>query len=76
MCGWSVDWATYGPLLVNSVRDDSDSSPKKYRMCMENKGYWHRNYDIPEVTNIFVYKPQMPNQDDPLKSYYYKGTRP
>lgn len=75
-------WASYipypgaQPLVVNSIRDDSDSSPKKYRMCMENKGYWHRRYDIPETTNLFVYKPQGPNQDDPLKNFYYKGTRP
>jgi len=74
-------WASYVPypgaqaLIVNSIRDDSDASPKKYRMCMENKGYWHRRYDIPETTNLFIYRPQGPNQYDPLKSFYYKGTR-
>ena len=37
-------WASYvpywgaQPLLVNSVRDDKDSSPKKYRICMEKRG--------------------------------------
>ncbi len=70
-------WASYvpypgsQPLMVNSIFDTEDVSPKKYRMCMENKGYWHRRYDIPETTNLFVYKPQQPNQNDPLRSFYY-----
>lgn len=80
---WHADkgiWASYVPypgaqaLMVNSIHDDSEVSPKKYRMCMENKGYWHRRYDIPETTNLFIYRPQGPNQNDPLKSFYYKGT--
>lgn len=69
-------WASYvpywgaQPLLVNSVRDDTDSSPKKYRTCMEKRGYSHRTHDIPTVTNIFIYKPQDINQDTPFEKYY------
>ena len=69
-------WASYvpywgaQPLLVNSIRDDSDSSPKKYRKCMEKRGYSHRTHDIPSVTNIFIYKPQDVNQDTPFEKYY------
>jgi hypothetical protein len=69
-------WASYvpypgaQPLLVNSIRDDADSSPRKYRLCMEKRGYWHRTTDIPTVSNIFVYKPQDPNQDTPFEKYY------
>ena len=69
-------WASYvpywgaQPLLVNSVRDDTGSSPKKYRKCMEKRGYSHRTHDIPTVTNIFIYKPQDVNQDVPFEKYY------
>lgn len=69
-------WASYvpywgaQPILVNSIRDDKDSSPKKYRKCMEKRGYSHRTHDIPTVTNIFVYKPQDINQDTPFEKYY------
>lgn len=69
-------WASYvpywgaQPLLVNSVRDDTNSSPKKYRKCMEKRGYTHRTHDIPTVTNIFIYKPQDVNQDVPFEKYY------
>ena len=72
-------WASYVPypgsmpLMVNTADDDKDCDPNKYRICMENKGYWHRTYDIPETTNLFVYRPQQPNQNDPLKSLYYRG---
>ena len=37
-------WASYvpywgaQPLVVNSVRDDTNSSPRKYRICMEKRG--------------------------------------
>lgn len=68
-------WATYvpytgaQPLIVNSVRDDSEVSPKKYRQCMEARGYWHRNANIPEITNIYVYKPQRVLQNKP----FYQG---
>jgi len=58
------------PVLVNSVRDDSDSSPKKYQECMLNKGYVERTTNIPGTTNLFVYKPQSVNQDVPLDSTY------
>lgn len=69
-------WASYvpytgaQPILVNSIRDDSDSSPRKYRKCMEGRGYTRRLHDIPTTTNIFVYKPQDINQDTPLEKYY------
>lgn len=69
-------WASYvpywgaQPVLVNSIRDDTDSNPRKYRKCMEAKGYTHRMHDIPTVTNIFVYKPQNPNQDTLFEKYY------
>lgn len=69
-------WASYvpypgaQPLVVNSIRDDKDSSPRKYRKCMEAKGYTKRRTDIPSTTNIFIYKPQDPNQDTPFEKYY------
>jgi len=69
-------WASYvpywgaQPILVNSIRDDTDSSPRKYRLCMEKRGYSHRTHDIPSVTNIFIYKPQDVNQDTPFEKYY------
>lgn len=62
-------WASYipypgaMPVMVNSLRNDEDSNPKKYRKCMEDKGYWHRSYEIPSVTNIYIYKPQRVLQD-------------
>jgi hypothetical protein len=37
---------------------------------MEEKGYWHRTYDIPTVTNVFVYKPQKATDRVPLEEYY------
>ena len=69
-------WASYvpytgaQPIVVNSIRDDSDSSPRKYRKCMESRGYTRRQHDIPTTTNIFVYKPQDINQDPPFEKYY------
>lgn len=57
-------WASYvpfpgaQPVTVNSLRDDKDISPRRYRLCMEARGYWHRSYDIPETTNIYIYNPQ------------------
>ena len=76
---WHKDkgiWASYvpyagaSPVLVNSIRDSADSNPKKYRLCMEKKGYWHRNYDIPSVTNVFVYRPQKGPDYTPLSDVY------
>jgi len=70
-------WASYvpyrgaSPLLVNSIRDSERSNPRDYRLCMEAKGYWHRNYDIPSVTNIFVYTPQQRYDHVPLESLNY-----
>ena len=65
-------WATYvpywnaQPLIMNSLRDDSSISPRKYRICMEARGYTQRTSDIPEVTNIYIYKPQRALQDVPF----------
>lgn len=59
------------PIMVNSVRDDTDSSPRKYQKCMLRKGYVKRVTDIPESTNLFIYKPQTVNQDAPLDSTQY-----
>ncbi len=70
-------WASYVPypgampVVVNSLRNDSDSSPKKYRLCMEDRGYWHRTYNLPSVTNIYVYRPQSVLQDDPINRGAY-----
>ncbi len=58
------------PVVVNSVRDDSDSSPRKYQRCMLKKGYVERTTDIPETSNLFVFKPQSVNQDAPLDDTY------
>jgi len=65
-------WATYvpyagaQPLIVNSLRDDEDIKPQSYRECMEEKGYTHRNYDIPETTNLYIYRPQRLLQNKPF----------
>ncbi len=59
------------PIMVNSVRDDTDASPKKYRKCMVKKGYIERQTNIPEASNLFVYKPQSLNQDAPLDNGTY-----
>ena len=70
-------WASYVPypgampVMVNSLRNDSDSSPRKYRLCMEDRGYWHRTYNLPSVTNIYVYRPQSVLQDDPINRGAY-----
>lgn len=65
-------WATYvpytgaQPLIVNSLRDDSEVNPRIYRKCMEKRGYWHRSANIPEITNIYIYKPQQILQNKPF----------
>ena len=59
------------PVMVNSLRNDSDSSPRKYRLCMEDRGYWHRTYNLPSVTNIDVDRPQSVLQDDPINRGAY-----
>lgn len=58
------------PIFVNSVRDDSDASPSRYQKCMLRKGYIERTTNVPEASNLFVYKPQSVNQDAPLDSTY------
>ena len=70
-------WASYVPypgampVMVNSLRNDSDSSPRKYRLCMEDRGYWHRTYNLPSVTNIYAYRPLSVLQDDPINRVAY-----
>jgi len=65
-------WATYvpyagaQPLIVNSLRDDEDIKPQKYRECMEGRGYAHRSSDIPETSNLYIYKPQRMLQNKPF----------
>ena len=67
-------WASYVPypgampIMVNSLRDDADSDPKAYRLCMEDKGYWHRTYNLPSITNIYIYNPQRVLQDVPFNN--------
>lgn len=57
-------WASYvpypgaQPVIVNYLKNDGDASPRKYRICMEKKGYWHRTTNIPTVTNINLYNPR------------------
>lgn len=69
-------WASYVPypgampIFVNSVKDDTDVSPRKYQKCMLRKGYIERTTNVPEASNLFVYKPQSLNQDVPLDSTY------
>lgn len=72
---WHADrgiWATYvpywnaQPLIVNSLRDDSNITPRTYRICMEDRGYEHRTVNIPEITNIYVYRPQRALQAKPF----------
>lgn len=78
---WHSDkgiWATYipypgaQPLIVNSRYDDDDISPKNYSKCMKSKGYWPREHDIPEITNINLYKARRPHLQQPfgLPDYY------
>ncbi len=71
-------WATYipyagaQPLIVNSRHDDEDVSPQEYVDCMKGKGYWYRNHDIPEITNINLYKARKPMLSHPFgKPDYY-----
>ncbi|MBQ2885537.1 MAG: hypothetical protein IJE43_17570 [Alphaproteobacteria bacterium] len=69
-------WASFvpypgaAPVLVNSVRDDTDVSPRKYKKCMLKKGYITRTKEIPETSNLFIYKPQSVNQGTPLDDTY------
>lgn len=71
-------WASYvpykgaTPVLVNSIRDTSHSDPHDYRVCMEEKGYIHRAYNLPTVTNIFVYKPQKTYDYSPFEEWNYE----
>lgn len=66
-------WASYvpypdaQPLIVNSLRRNESINPKDYRLCMEKRGYWHRSYNIPTVTNVYVYNPQKKTKDLPFE---------
>ena len=71
-------WASYipypgaQPLIVNSRVEDNDISPQKYTACMKKKGYWYRTHDIPEITNINLYKARKPLLSHPFgKPEYY-----
>ena len=66
---WKSDkgiWASYipypgaQPLIVNSRYKDEDIDPADYSKCMRGKGYWKRTHDIPEITNINLYKARWP----------------
>lgn len=65
-------WASYipydgaQPLIVNSRYDDQDISPADYRKCMKSKGYWERDYEIPEITNINLYRARRPHLQQPF----------
>lgn len=65
-------WASYvaypgaQPVMVRSMRDNAESSPKKYRLCMEDRGYTHRTENIPVITNIYIYKPERRFQGVPF----------
>ncbi len=67
-------WASYipyegaQPLIVNSRYDDDDISPANYRKCMKSKGYWERDHDIPEITNINLYKARRPHLQQPFSA--------
>ena len=78
---WKSDkgiWASYvpyagaQPLIVNSRYDDDDISPKNYSKCMKSKGYWARDHDIPEITNINLYRARRPHLQQPFSvpEYY------
>lgn len=60
------------PVMVNSVRDDTDASPLQIsEMYVAAKDM--SNLDRPifrRPSNLFVYKPQSVNQDAPLDSTY------
>ncbi len=63
--GKSGIWASFipysgaQPIIVNVTQpeDDDDIDYQKYIDCMEARGYTNRNYNIPEVTNIYLRNP-------------------
>lgn len=65
-------WASYipypgaQPITVNSRYADEDISPANYRKCMQSKGYWQREHNIPEITNINLYKARTPYLRQPF----------
>lgn len=72
---WKSDkgiWASYvpydgaQPIVVNSRYADEDINPKDYSVCMRSKGYWPRDYEIPEITNINLYKARRPTLSKPF----------
>ena len=76
---WHADkgiWASYvaypgaQPVVVNSLKSDFDASPRKYRVCMEKKGYWHRTSYLPSITNLNHYNPRGRDYYTPYKLGY------
>lgn len=51
-----IPYAGAQPIIVNVTRpeDDDDIDYQVYVDCMEERGYTARNYNIPEVTNIYL----------------------
>lgn len=62
--GKSGIWASFipypgaQPLVVNTPRpeDDDDINYHQYVDCMYNRGYNNRNYNIPDITNVYLRK--------------------
>lgn len=54
-----IPYAGAQPVVVNVTRpeDDDDVDYQTYVDCMEGRGYTARNYNIPEVTNIYLRDP-------------------
>nr|QIM10286.1 hypothetical protein PlAlph_0400 [uncultured Alphaproteobacteria bacterium] len=54
-----IPYAGAQPVIVNMARpeDDDDIDYQAYVDCMEGRGYTARNYNIPEVTNIYLRNP-------------------
>ena len=54
-----IPYAGAQPVVVNVTRpeDDDDVNYQTYVDCMEGRGYTARNYNIPEVTNIYLRDP-------------------
>ena len=55
---WSsfVPYEGAQPIMINmpTLEDDDDIDYRKYVDCMLARGYTARNYDIPDVTNVYL----------------------
>ncbi len=51
-----IPYAGAQPIMVNvpTREEDDDISPRKYVNCMTDRGYTTRNYEIPDVTNVYL----------------------